>query len=1269
MVLFYRGETLDKATVFDIHIKCTFVEKMDGRKGDGIKDHRQFQSDPFVVGLVLKDPPELPPWLPLHTWTKSFGRQHLYQEHHIALKKQAGKRHKRGVNFSEACGDVIGRTEVHWNETHPRFQKPIRFTYNPNVEKHYITFQLYDCDYYTESHKKEDSRLCNDPLVDDLEYQDFICQRTYCFEDILTANPDTQGPLEMKHRFGADNGTIKLIISKSDEKVIFKEDENDDSKPDVVNLSIDSIYRTTNKCRPIPKLKKLKRRRRKSAINADLAILQSDVSSSRDLTASLDSYSLNYDYFQSWSHGKYLFTIGVPESKYFSKNLNLQVIDLETKKVNKDIDEKILGTGDIPSLRRGFSVAYKPDSKELFLFGGVLEKGAQNKSVGSNNNNENGDIPYTYDDSIYVGKFDEETFQFHWECIQKISKEEQLSKLEGLGIMPEHNANTHQEKVESTQEKNSKGPIKKGKGKTNEPEPEPESKTVPVPEYEGYIDECRLFTSGEQKPIVNYGEWPSGRLGHSLCLARGKVTGKDIITTDGGESEFPKYESLLILTGGYNETNNFLEDGVWMFDTENKIWRQSLPGKEPNQQESHFPFKPLPRKYHSSLGFPLTSSKVMIHGGVSGTTHEVSNRTFMFDCVSNAWDCLYPDERETANQVLPPPTCWSSLVVCKPSLKLFPRQPAIPPWGKTGSVVLSIGGTNRDGAIWALSGNDNAWIKLGIDQKIINDGVVDHPDIESQHIVSPIQSGLFGETNGDTYQDLLWIFIGGGKHIPGDLLTTDLLCRDVPPIKKPANNRLLQFTYPDGNRYKGDYEEFHVEDNQSKNPNEDKIKTEQKPHGHGFMFFSENDPHGRLEYEGDFDEGKMDGFGRIKFKDGSTYVGDIRNGLPHGKGLIFNAKYLPEGEQKNKEVAENMKEQEIATTETDIEVPEVTEDEAIDSSFITKIHTIVPPTKSEKVLLKQSSHLRVAFPKKILPSSTPPTGETSDIYEYYGDWKEGLKHGKGRATYVNRSRYEGGWFEDKPNGMGQKHNLKKTKFWLGDFKGGEIVWGKERKYREGTKIESIQSVFESMGKEREETTTAFKEEKEIDDIKTNQITEVFEEEYDGEFRFNGERNGIGICKFKNGDWYDGLWKKGKQNGNGVYFSNATKSTYRGKFVNGICQGKCRIKYSSGVEFDGFIAKNGRLQEPSEKKWELEHDNVAVNMKKNDKNSTCVLKKHPLPYEYKSKFAFTQRKPKYEANFHKPAPEVLTYVLDRHLDSRGYRKRLTYPEVGCYTEMS
>ena len=38
--------------------------------------------------------------------------------------------------------------------------------------------------------------------------------------------------------------------------------------------------------------------------------------------------------------------------------------------------------------------------------------------------------------------------------------------------------------------------------------------------------------------------------------------------------------------------------------------------------------------------------------------------------------------------------------------------------------------------------------------------------------------------------------------------------------------------------------------------------------------------------------------------------------------------------------------------------------------------------------------------------------------KYYGEWKNGIQHGEGTATYANGGKYVGNWRNGRPNGRG-----------------------------------------------------------------------------------------------------------------------------------------------------------------------------------------------------------------------------------------------------------
>ena len=74
------------------------------------------------------------------------------------------------------------------------------------------------------------------------------------------------------------------------------------------------------------------------------------------------------------------------------------------------------------------------------------------------------------------------------------------------------------------------------------------------------------------------------------------------------------------------------------------------------------------------------------------------------------------------------------------------------------------------------------------------------------------------------------------------------------------------------------------------------------------------------------------------------------------------------------------------------------------------------------------------------------TFDNGDIYE--GEFKNGLKHGKGILTTRNNRSYEGDWENDKPHGFGI-NTFPNGKIYTGNFAKGKPVGDGQWTYADG----------------------------------------------------------------------------------------------------------------------------------------------------------------------------------------------------------------------------
>eukprot|EP01034_Spumella_vulgaris_P039484 gene39484-48792_t len=123
--------------------------------------------------------------------------------------------------------------------------------------------------------------------------------------------------------------------------------------------------------------------------------------------------------------------------------------------------------------------------------------------------------------------------------------------------------------------------------------------------------------------------------------------------------------------------------------------------------------------------------------------------------------------------------------------------------------------------------------------------------------------------------------------------------------------------------------------------------------------------------------------------------------------------------------------------------------------------------------------------------------------EYRGDWRHGLRVGKGRCVYKDSSEYNGSWQNDVRMGHGTLHRV-------------------DGRIDEGTWIDDILRSHEVLNTQPTLPTRGSQL------VTQTQIGEDGSV-YVGELVF-GRRYGQGMCRFPNGDIYEGGWDDNKYHG-------------------------------------------------------------------------------------------------------------------------------------------
>jgi SH3-like domain-containing protein len=159
---------------------------------------------------------------------------------------------------------------------------------------------------------------------------------------------------------------------------------------------------------------------------------------------------------------------------------------------------------------------------------------------------------------------------------------------------------------------------------------------------------------------------------------------------------------------------------------------------------------------------------------------------------------------------------------------------------------------------------------------------------------------------------------------------------------------------------------------------------------------------------------------------------------------------------------------------------------------------------------------------------------------YVGEFREGVRAGRGSMAYPDGTRYEGNWQDDRPHGKGTHFSAGKFDY-TGEFANG---------LRHGQGTLKIVGGKTYVGEWQ-------------DDVPHGQgkLTDPGEGEFTGQF-MNGRRHGQGETLYSDGARYKGEWADDLPNGQGVKVL-ADGMQYSGEFRNGSMFGSGMIVLPDG----------------------------------------------------------------------------------------------------------
>ena len=274
-------------------------------------------------------------------------------------------------------------------------------------------------------------------------------------------------------------------------------------------------------------------------------------------------------------------------------------------------------------------------------------------------------------------------------------------------------------------------------------------------------------------------------------------------------------------------------------------------------------------------------------------------------------------------------------------------------------------------------------------------------------------------------------------------------------------------------------------------------------HGHGI----ERNKYGII-YEGNWESNIKHGHGQMKYIDDAVYTGTYRSGKRHGRGkhLLADGSYYEGGFADDKKHGTGVIKQK-------------------DEKYFSVIYKHGIRTKKTQIdsdNLAQGVKLPEGSIYEGMKKYNLPHGNGRCVYpdnsEYNGEWQEGKRHGYGVNTWKDGIYYEGEYFEGLRHGKGKLH-LPEGRSWEG-FWERNILLGKNCKVKLSNSVIYTGDlvVVNKLGK------------------RVGQYEECME-----------KPTGKGLVLYPDNSRYEGEFKLGKRHGRGTSYDKEGNVVYEGEW--------------------------------------------------------------------------------------------------------------------------